>query len=79
MINLAAADLLFVLFCVPFTGVLYATSGTWPFGAAYCYAYNYLTYVSAYGSVWTLVMLAADRYVVIITKRCYRKSSNATP
>ena len=32
ILNLAFADLLFIVFCVPFTATDYAMNGTWPFG-----------------------------------------------
>lgn len=35
IINLAAADILFVIFCIPFTAVDYMFE-KWPFGAFVC-------------------------------------------
>lgn len=62
--NLAFADLMFLIFCVPFTAISYAKP--WPFPDTICYMTIYLQYVTAYASVWTLVILAFDRFLVKI-------------
>ncbi|VDM39770.1 unnamed protein product [Toxocara canis] len=59
--NLAFADLMFLMFCVPFT--VYSYAKPWPFPDAFCYLTIYLQYVTAYASVWTLVILALDRFL----------------
>jgi hypothetical protein len=63
IMNLAAADLMFLTFCVPFTAYSYART-MWPFSRVLCYVNVYLQFVSAYASVWTLVVLAFDRFLV---------------
>lgn len=62
---LALADLLFVLSCVPYMAVHYALS-QWPFGNIWCKVVNFITYVCAYASVWTLVLLSLDRYLAVV-------------
>lgn len=49
IINLAAADILFVIFCVPFTATDYIFT-EWPFGDLWC------KYVSL-KSPWTMTVL----------------------
>ncbi|KAI1724494.1 7 transmembrane receptor (rhodopsin family) domain-containing protein [Ditylenchus destructor] len=61
--NLALADLLFLTFCVPITAYSYVYS--WTFSESICYITVTLQYVTCYVSVWTLVLLAFDRYISI--------------
>ena len=65
IINLAIADLLFIVFCVPFTAVSYAMP-IWPFGLFVCKMYNYILNVTAYASVYTLVFMSLDRYLAVV-------------
>lgn len=65
IVSLAVADLFFIIFCVPFTAASYAM-WIWPFGAIWCKIANYLMHVSAYASVWTLVLLSLDRYLAVV-------------
>lgn len=53
--NLSLADLLFVIFCIPFTAVDY-TLERWPFGEIWCQCVQYLIFVTAYISIYTLVL-----------------------
>uniref|UniRef100_A0A183BQM1 G_PROTEIN_RECEP_F1_2 domain-containing protein n=1 Tax=Globodera pallida TaxID=36090 RepID=A0A183BQM1_GLOPA len=62
--NLALADLLFLAFCVPLTAFSYL-SNSWPFPDQLCYVTVTLQYVTCHVSVWTLVLLAHDRFVSI--------------
>lgn len=39
---------------------------TWPFGAAWCKIYHYSINVSAYASVYTLVLMSLDRYLAVV-------------
>ncbi|VDN50746.1 unnamed protein product [Dracunculus medinensis] len=55
IMNLAFADLMFLIFCVPFTAISYAKP--WPFPDTICYMTIYLQYVTAYASVWTLAVV----------------------
>lgn len=65
IINLAVADLLFIVICVPFTAAGYAMP-VWPFGTVFCKIYQYMINVTAYASVYTLVMMSLDRYLAVV-------------
>lgn len=65
IINLALADLLFLIFCVPFTAADYALP-IWVFSYAWCACLYYLQFVTAYASVWTLVLMAFDRFLAVV-------------
>lgn len=64
IINLAVADLLFVIFCIPFTATDFVLP-YWPFGNVWCKIVQYLIIVTAYASVYTLVLMSLDRLVNI--------------
>jgi len=64
IINLAVADLLFIVFCVPFTGTDYVLP-FWPFGNVWCKIVQYLIVVTAYVSVYTLVLMSLDRFLAV--------------
>lgn len=79
IVSLAFADLFFIIFCVPFTATLYALP-IWPFGDIWCKIVNYLMYVCAYASVWTLVLMSFDRYLAVvhpISSMRFRNTRNA--
>ncbi|XP_045214155.1 allatostatin-A receptor-like [Mercenaria mercenaria] len=65
ILNLAFADLCFIMFCVPFTAAGYAIP-KWPFGEIWCKIVQYLMYVCAYASVYTLVVMSLDRYLAVV-------------
>ena len=65
ILSLAVADLLFIVFCVPFTAASYAMP-VWPFGNVWCKVMQYMTYVCAYASVYTLVLMSLDRYLAVV-------------
>lgn len=62
IINLAVADLLFVIFCIPFTAADFVLP-YWPFGNVWCKIVQYLIIVTANASVYTLVLMSLDRLV----------------
>ena len=62
ILNLAVADLLFLLVCVPATASDYILM-YWPFGLTWCRTVQYIIYVTAYVSIYTLVLMAGDRSV----------------
>ena len=64
ILNLAVADLLFILVCVPATASDYILM-YWPFGLTWCRTVQYIIYVTAYVSIYTLVLMAADRLVLV--------------
>ena len=61
ILNLAVADLLFLQVRVPNTATDYILM-YWPFGLTWCRTVQYIIYVTAYVSIYTLVLMAADRY-----------------
>lgn len=65
IINLAMADLLFIVFCVPFTATDYALT-YWPFSDIWCKIVQYLVMVTAYASVYTLVLMSLDRFLAVV-------------
>lgn len=65
IINLAMADLLFVIFCVPFTATDYMLF-TWPFGDVWCKIVQYLIVVTAHASIYTLVLMSLDRFLAVV-------------
>ncbi|KAG5681740.1 hypothetical protein PVAND_011149 [Polypedilum vanderplanki] len=62
--NLSFADLLFICFCIPFTGVDYSLSW-WPFGEFWCKTVQFLIFCTAYISIYTLVLMSLDRYLAV--------------
>ncbi|GFR25890.1 allatostatin-A receptor [Trichonephila clavata] len=79
IINLAVADLLFIMFCVPFTAFDYALP-YWPFGDVWCRGVQYLVIVCAYASIYTLVLMSLDRFLAVvhpITSMSIRTVQNA--
>ncbi|CAL1529230.1 unnamed protein product, partial [Lymnaea stagnalis] len=65
ILSLAVADLLFLVCCVPFTAVNYAIN-VWPFGNFGCKLIQYAKYVTAYASVYTLVIMTISRYIAVV-------------
>ena len=65
IINLAIADLLFVLFCIPFTAVDYMLA-SWPFGDVVCKMVQYMIVVTAHASIYTLVLMSFDRFLAVV-------------
>lgn len=79
IINLAIADLLFVVFCVPFTAIDYVAT-EWPLGNAWCKIVQYLIIVTALASIYTLVLMSLDRFLAVvypISSRSLRNERNA--
>ncbi|VDN04856.1 unnamed protein product [Thelazia callipaeda] len=70
IIGLACSDLMFLTLCVPFTAIDYA-SPVWLFPRWMCSMINYLQHSSAYFSVWTLTLMALDRFLAV----CFPVSS----
>ncbi|XP_070496167.1 allatostatin-A receptor-like [Chironomus tepperi] len=64
ILNLSFADLLFICFCIPFTGADYSLS-FWPFGNFWCKTVQYLIICTAYISIYTLVLMSLDRYLAV--------------
>jgi len=84
ILNLAFADLLFIVFCVPFTATDYALNH-WPFGPPLgqlaCQAVQYLIYVTSSVSIYTLILMSVDRFLAVVFpvhSLEYRNVRNAT-
>jgi len=62
--SLALGDLSVILFCVPFTSILY-TIESWPFGDFICKFSEFTKDLSVGVSVFTLAALSVERYLAI--------------
>jgi len=62
--SLAVGDLFVILFCVPFTSILY-TLESWPFGDVICKISEFAKHLSVGVSVFTLSALSVERYFAI--------------
>lgn len=65
IVNLAIADILFVGFCAPYTAYEYSTI-VWGLGDVACKLFNYLVHVTLHISVFTLVLMAVDRFIAVV-------------
>ncbi|XP_077977640.1 RYamide receptor-like [Glandiceps talaboti] len=65
LINLAVADLLMAIFCMPFTFPTIML-GHWIFGKTMCYAAMFLQNVSVVVSIGTLTAVGIDRYFAVM-------------
>ena len=65
LLNLALADLSFVLIVPPFTAYYWAVN-VWRLGTVLCKAMQYLLNVTAYVTVYTLVLISIIRYLTIV-------------
>ena len=78
--NLAIADLLFIIMCVPFSAAAYASLHYWPFGNIFCKIFQTTTYYTALVSVYTLVLISIERFLAIlhpIRSITWRTNSNS--
>ncbi|NWH55852.1 GALR2 protein, partial [Geococcyx californianus] len=81
ILNLAMADLCFIIFCVPFQATIYTLDG-WLFGAFACKVVHFLIYLTMYASSFTLAAVSIDRQVYLairypLKSRDLRTSRNA--
>lgn len=65
ILNLAVADLLFIIACVPSTATDYVLN-SWPFGGVWCQTVQYLIYATSYVSIYTLILMSIDRYMAVV-------------
>lgn len=79
ILNLALAELIFIVFCVPFTGFNYVLS-VWYFGDILCRVQQYTSNVTCYVFILLLVFMSLDRYLAIrfIGQTSVRNQRNAT-
>lgn len=65
ILNLSTADLLFVVFCIPFTAADYVMR-IWPFGEIWCKTVQYMIVVTVHTSIYTLVLMSLDRFLAVV-------------
>lgn len=65
LLNLAVSDLAFVSFVPPVTAYMFATS-SWPFGDVVCRLMHFVVNVTAYVTIYTLVLVSVVRYMTIV-------------
>uniref|UniRef100_A0A5S6QRH1 G_PROTEIN_RECEP_F1_2 domain-containing protein n=1 Tax=Trichuris muris TaxID=70415 RepID=A0A5S6QRH1_TRIMR len=64
VLNLSCADLLFLIFCVPFQGTVYVLNN-WPYGYIPCKTTHFFQYTAMFASVWLLMVMSIDRYFAL--------------
>lgn len=64
--NLAAADLIMCIFCVPLTATYAFEIRGWLFGVFMCYFVTLMQATTVFVSVLSLTAIAVDRYIVVI-------------
>ncbi|CAF1076843.1 unnamed protein product [Rotaria sordida] len=62
--NLALADVLFIIFCIPTT--LVSFFGHWPFTEFGCKLAQFINHLSAFISIYLLVFMSIDRYFAVV-------------
>ena len=60
ILNLAVADIIFLLFCVPFQATIYSLP-SWPFGEFVCNGSEFFQKMAMLASIYTMVALSFDR------------------
>lgn len=65
LVNLALADIAFLLVCVPVTAIKYVTF-SWPFGEIPCQAVHCLLYSTLFVTIYTLVAVSALRFMIVV-------------
>ena len=68
ILNLAVADLSFIVFCVPFQATIY-TLDEWVFGPVVCKAVHFMIFLTMYASIFTLAAVSLDRCVKCLMMR----------
>ncbi|XP_059848414.1 galanin receptor type 1b [Hypanus sabinus] len=70
ILNLSVASLSFLVFCVPFEAMIYSFP-EWVFGAFLCKAVHYFKTATMLVSIFTMVAMSVDRYIVVV--HCKRR------
>ncbi|XP_078655548.1 G-protein coupled receptor 54-like [Branchiostoma floridae x Branchiostoma belcheri] len=65
IVNLAIADIAFLVCCVPFSASVFATT-SWNYGLFMCKFVNYFMLVTVLATCLTLAALSFDRYLAIV-------------
>ncbi|XP_012377656.1 neuropeptide Y receptor type 6 [Dasypus novemcinctus] len=71
--NLSLSDILVCVMCIPFT-VIYTVMDHWIFGGVMCKLTSYVQSVSISVSIFTLVLIAIERYQLIVNPRGWKPS-----
>ncbi|EDO48670.1 predicted protein, partial [Nematostella vectensis] len=75
--NLAVSDILMAGICMPLSlGV--SLTGTWHYGAVVCDAQGFLIFSFGIVSVWTMCLIAVNRYIAISHPFLYTKTFTAS-
>lgn len=69
--NLSLSDILVCVMCIPFT-VIYTLMDHWVFGSTMCKLTSYVQSVSISVSVFSLVLIAIERYQLIVNPRGWK-------
>lgn len=64
LVNLSLADLMMSLLNCAFN-FIFLLNSSWPFGSVYCTISNFVAHVTVASSVFTLVVISFDRYVLV--------------
>ncbi|XP_019617455.1 PREDICTED: prokineticin receptor 2-like [Branchiostoma belcheri] len=74
--NLALSDFILAVVCIPFIMDYYIVrpDRTWAYGDAFCAVVNYIRMASLYVSTNALLVIAVDRYLVIMSPQIPRMS-----
>lgn len=65
IVNLGIADIFFVVLCAPSSAYEYSST-VWGLGDRACKLSNYFIHVTLHASVYTLVLMAADRFIAVV-------------
>ncbi|XP_027796806.2 neuropeptide Y receptor type 6 [Marmota flaviventris] len=71
--NLSLSDILVCIMCIPFT-VVYTLMDHWIFGNTMCKLTSYVQSVSISVSIFSLVLIAIERYQLIVNPRGWKPS-----
>lgn len=69
--NLSLSDILVCVMCIPFT-VIYTLMDPWVFGSSMCELTSYVQSVSISVSIFSLVLIAIERYQLIVNPRGWK-------
>ena len=78
LMNLAIADISFLLCCVPFEAHKFHALA-WVFGDIACKVIQFILYVTLYTTVWTLVSIAIVRYYVVTRSKKQMRLTHIRP
>lgn len=77
IVNLALADLCMAVFNATFN-FIYASHNIWYFGRVFCYFQNFFPITVTFVSIYSMTVIAADRYMAIVHPFQPRLSASGT-